>query len=218
MVPTRKFLRRVCSSHRIHSDAQILQMPSHKQSFPVPSSSQSRAWLPSLALAAGASSANSFEGVAAAAAAASGAMEVGGVAGAVAAAAAAVVVVVAVAAVAVAAGGVAGVGGAGVGGRRAGRGAAEEDMTADVGEEEEEEGVRCAEGIEGTVPGEALEDILGEEGGACAFHKAVGVVEHEEAAAHREAATGEVPWRGLVPHRVAADRVDIEGAAEGERY
>ena len=213
MVPTRKFLRRVCSSHRIHSDAQILQMPSHKQSFPVPSSSQSRAWLPSLALAAGASSANSFEGVAAAA---SGAMEVGGVvAGAV---AAAVVVVVAVAAVAVAAGGVAGVGGAGVGGRRAGRGAAEEDMTADVGEEEEEEGVRCAEGIEGTVPGEALEDILGEEGGACAFHKAVGVVEHEEAAAHREAATGEVPWRGLVPHRVAADRVDIEGAAEGERY
>ena len=76
MVLTRKFLHRVCFSHRIHSDAQILQTSAHKQLFPVPSSSQSRAWPPSLVLVAEASSANSFEEVvvvvAAAAAAAAG--------------------------------------------------------------------------------------------------------------------------------------------------
>ena len=152
-----------------------------------------------MVLAAEASSANSFGEVAvavavvvvvaaAAAAAASGAVEVEGVVVEV-TAVVAVGLVVAVAAVAAAAAGVV------VGGRGAGWDAAEEDTTADVGEEGEEgeEGVRRAEGIEDTVPGGALGDILGEEGVACAFHKAVEVVEHEEVVVHREAATGEVP-------------------------
>ena len=104
-----------------------------------------------------------------------------------------------------------------MGGRRAGGDAAEEDTTADVGEEGEE-GVRYAEDTEDTVPAEALEGILGEEGVACALHKAVGVVEHEEVVPHRGAATGEVPSRGLVPHLAAVDRVDIEAAAAAERH
>ena len=116
----------------------------------------------------------------------------------------------------VVAGVVAGVGAAAVGGRRAGGGAAEEDTTADVGEEGEE-GVRYAEDTEDTVPAEALEGILGEEGVACALHKVVEVVEHEEVVAHREAATGEVPSKRLVLHRAAVDRVGIEGAEE-ERH
>jgi len=103
------------------------------------------------------------------------------------------------------------------GGWRAGRGAAEEDATADVGEEGEV-GVRCEGGIEDTVPEEVLEDILGDEGGAYAFHKVVGVVEQEAVVAHRGAATGGVPSRGLGPYRGAAGKVDIEGAAEGERH
>jgi hypothetical protein len=78
--------------------------------------------------------------------------------------------------------------------------------------------VRCVGDIEDTVPAEALEDILGDEVGAYAFHKEVVVVEHEEVVAHREAATGEVPSRGSVPHWTPVDRVDIEGAAEGERH
>ena len=215
MVLTRKFLRRVCSSHRIHSAAQILQISAHKRFFPVPSSSQSRAWLPSLVLAAEASSANSFEEVVVVVAAAA------GVAGVAAVELEEAVVEVAAGAGAGVAAGVAAdvaadVGVAAVGGRRDGGDATEEDTTADVGEEGEE-GVRYAEDTEDTVPAEALEGILGEEGVACALHKAAEVVEHE-VVAHREAATGEVPSKGSVPHWAAVGRVDIEGAAAAERH
>ena len=108
-----------------------------------------------------ASSANRFEGVVAASAA------VGLEAEVVEAAVAAVVTAVVTAGVA------AGVDGFAVGDRRAGEDVAEEaDMTADVGEEGEER-AKCVEGIDGTVLGEALEDIRGDEGGAYALHKVV---------------------------------------------